>query len=100
MLLAQLLPVPGNSVRIEFVCDFADVGIDHRDATVTAPIPVARQRGCSYLSCPGVPPWVPQRIALRVLARFRIGETTAGEMPVSEGLARAWRGRMEKWCGG
>ncbi|HEX9903374.1 MAG TPA: hypothetical protein VGA77_00260 [Propylenella sp.] len=35
-----------------------------------------------------------------VLARFRIGETTAGEMLVSEGLARAWRGRMEKWCGG
>ena len=35
----------------------------------------------------------------RVLARFRIGNTTAGEMLVSEGLARPWRGRTEDWCG-
>jgi endonuclease YncB( thermonuclease family) len=34
----------------------------------------------------------------RVLARFRIGDTTAGEMLVREGLARPWRGRTEKWC--
>ena len=34
----------------------------------------------------------------RVLARFRIGNTTAGEMLISEGLARPWRGRTEEWC--
>jgi endonuclease YncB( thermonuclease family) len=36
----------------------------------------------------------------RVLARFRIGYMTAGEMLVREGLARPWRGRTEDWCGG
>jgi micrococcal nuclease len=36
----------------------------------------------------------------RVLARFLIGNTTAGEMLISEGLARPWRGRTEEWCGG
>jgi micrococcal nuclease len=34
----------------------------------------------------------------RKLARFRIGDTTAGEMLVTEGLARPWRGRAEEWC--
>ena len=34
----------------------------------------------------------------RVLARFRIGNTTAGEMLVAEGLARSWSGRREEWC--
>jgi endonuclease YncB( thermonuclease family) len=29
----------------------------------------------------------------RVLARFRIRNTTAGEMLIAEGLARPWRGR-------
>ena len=35
----------------------------------------------------------------RTLARFVIGDTTAGEMLVKEGLARPWRGRAEEWCG-
>ena len=35
----------------------------------------------------------------RVLARFRIGRATAGEMLVREGLARPWRGKTEEWCG-
>ena len=34
----------------------------------------------------------------RVLARFRIAGTTAGQMLVSEGLARPWSGRRERWC--
>ena len=34
----------------------------------------------------------------RVLARFVIGDRTAGEMLVDEGLARPWRGRRESWC--
>jgi endonuclease YncB( thermonuclease family) len=34
----------------------------------------------------------------RVLARFGVGKTTAGEMLVAEGLARPWRGRVEEWC--
>lgn len=34
----------------------------------------------------------------RTLASFVIGETTAGEMLVREGLARRWRGRQEEWC--
>ena len=35
----------------------------------------------------------------RILARFVIGNTTAGEMLVAEGLARPWRGgRTEQWC--
>jgi endonuclease YncB( thermonuclease family) len=36
----------------------------------------------------------------RVLARFRIGNMTAGEMLIAEGLARPWRGRTEDWCSG
>jgi endonuclease YncB( thermonuclease family) len=36
----------------------------------------------------------------RVLARFRIGDTTAGQMLIREGLARWWRGRTEEWCNG
>jgi len=34
----------------------------------------------------------------RVVARFRVGNTTAGEMLVSEGLARPWTGHREPWC--
>jgi len=34
----------------------------------------------------------------RVLARFVIGETTAGKMLVESGLARLWSGRKETWC--
>jgi len=34
----------------------------------------------------------------RVLARFMIAGTSAGEMLVSEGLARPWRGARESWC--
>jgi endonuclease YncB( thermonuclease family) len=34
----------------------------------------------------------------RVLARFVIGETTAGEILVEEGLARPWQGHTEDWC--
>jgi micrococcal nuclease len=34
----------------------------------------------------------------RTLARFVIGDTTAGHMLVAEGLARPWRGRTEDWC--
>ena len=34
----------------------------------------------------------------RTLARFVIGGTTAGEMLVSEGLARPWKGQTEDWC--
>ena len=34
----------------------------------------------------------------RTLARFVIGDTTAGEMLVAEVLARPWRGRAEQWC--
>jgi len=34
----------------------------------------------------------------RVLARFVIGTTTAGEMLVEEGLARPWKGKTEDWC--
>lgn len=36
----------------------------------------------------------------RVLARFRIGDTAAGDMLIAEGLARRWRGRREDWCSG
>jgi endonuclease YncB( thermonuclease family) len=36
----------------------------------------------------------------RTLARFMIGEKSAGEMLVEEGLARPWRGRTEDWCEG
>ena len=32
------------------------------------------------------------------IATGEIGDTTAGEMLVSEGLARPWRGRTEEWC--
>ena len=34
----------------------------------------------------------------RVLARFIVGQTTAGEMLMKEGLARPWNGRQEEWC--
>jgi len=34
----------------------------------------------------------------RTLGRFHIGDTTAGQMLVDEGLARRWRGRRESWC--
>jgi endonuclease YncB( thermonuclease family) len=34
----------------------------------------------------------------RTLARFMIGERSAGELLVAEGLARPWRGRTEQWC--
>lgn len=34
----------------------------------------------------------------RTLARFMIGEKSAGEMLVEEGLARPWRGKTEDWC--
>lgn len=34
----------------------------------------------------------------RTLARFLIGEITAGEILISEGLARPWHGHMEDWC--
>jgi endonuclease YncB( thermonuclease family) len=34
----------------------------------------------------------------RTLARFVIGSTTAGEMLVSEGLARSWNGHTADWC--
>jgi endonuclease YncB( thermonuclease family) len=34
----------------------------------------------------------------RVLARFNIGKTTAGEMLIAEGLAKPWRGRTADWC--
>ena len=36
----------------------------------------------------------------RVIARFQIGDLSAGEMLVAEGLARPWRGRREDWCDG
>jgi endonuclease YncB( thermonuclease family) len=35
----------------------------------------------------------------RTLARFMIGGKSAGEMLVTEGLARRWRGHTEDWCG-
>jgi endonuclease YncB( thermonuclease family) len=34
----------------------------------------------------------------RTLARFMIGEKSAGEMLIEEGLARRWRGKTEEWC--
>ena len=34
----------------------------------------------------------------RVLARFLIGDTTAGEILIAEGLARPWAGHREDWC--
>lgn len=34
----------------------------------------------------------------RTLAKLRIGETTAGDILVKEGLVRVWRGRRESWC--
>jgi len=34
----------------------------------------------------------------RTLGRFHIGDSTAGQMLVNEGLARPWRGRRESWC--
>jgi endonuclease YncB( thermonuclease family) len=34
----------------------------------------------------------------RTLARFMIGEKSAGEMLAEEGLARPWRGHTEEWC--
>ena len=34
----------------------------------------------------------------RTLAQFWIGNKTAGDMLVKEGLARKWRGHKEDWC--
>lgn len=34
----------------------------------------------------------------RVLAKFMVGEASAGDMLVREGLARPWRGKTEDWC--
>ena len=34
----------------------------------------------------------------RTLARFHIGDTTAGQMLVSERLANVWEGRKAEWC--
>ena len=34
----------------------------------------------------------------RTLARFHIGDTTAGQMLVNEGLAKVWKGRKAEWC--
>ena len=35
----------------------------------------------------------------RVLARFRIGDTTAGKILIDEGLGLAWHGPLVDWCG-
>ena len=32
------------------------------------------------------------------LAHFHIGDTTAGQMLVNEGLAKVWEGRRADWC--
>ena len=32
------------------------------------------------------------------LAHFHIGNTTAGQMLVNEGLAKVWEGRRADWC--
>lgn len=34
----------------------------------------------------------------RTLAAIRIGDTTAGEILVEEGLAQVWHGRKAEWC--
>lgn len=34
----------------------------------------------------------------RTLARLMIGNRSAGEIMISEGLVRKWRGRRENWC--
>ena len=34
----------------------------------------------------------------RTLAHFHIGDTTAGQMLVNEGLAKVWEGRRAEWC--
>jgi len=34
----------------------------------------------------------------RTLARFMIGQRSAGELLIAEGLGRPWRGRTEQWC--
>jgi len=34
----------------------------------------------------------------RTLARIMIGDRSAGEMMISEGLVRKWRGKRENWC--
>lgn len=34
----------------------------------------------------------------RTLARIMIGNRSAGEMMISEGLVRKWRGKRENWC--
>jgi micrococcal nuclease len=34
----------------------------------------------------------------RTLARIKIGDRSAGEIMMSEGLVRKWRGKRETWC--
>lgn len=34
----------------------------------------------------------------RTLARIMIGDRSAGEIMMSEGLVRKWRGKRENWC--
>ena len=34
----------------------------------------------------------------RTLASFHIGDSTAGDILIVEGLARPWRGKRESWC--
>lgn len=34
----------------------------------------------------------------RTLAKLRIGNSTAGQIMINEGLVRPWRGKRENWC--
>ena len=34
----------------------------------------------------------------RTLAKIKIGNRSAGEIMMSEGLVRKWRGKRENWC--
>lgn len=34
----------------------------------------------------------------RTLARIMLGDRSAGEIMISEGLVRKWRGQRENWC--
>jgi hypothetical protein len=84
VLLAQVLLVPRDGIWIESVGNFADIGIDYRDATVPTPITIARQHSRSYFirsifiltGLPDVPQWI--------AFRFRYFVRVTGGVPDSD----------------
>lgn len=46
VLLTWVLPIPRDGIRIEFMGDFTNIGINYRNAAITAPISIPGEDGC------------------------------------------------------